>query len=267
MTGLVERLRAAGCVFAEMEAALLTEAASGKALEQLVRRRVAGEPLEQLLGWAEFSGRRILVQPGLFVPRRRTELLVDLAGQHAAAGAVIVDLCCGTGAAGAVLLDIVPGADVHAADLDPAAVACAERNLAGRGAAWQGDLYDALPAGLRGQVDILVVNAPYVPTAEIAHMPPEARDHENLLALDGGPDGLDIHRRVAAGAPAWLAPGGMLVLETSAEQAGRSAAMLSAAGLRTRIVHDEERDATAVVAIRERRAGEGAPHGPSRPSN
>ena len=97
---------------------------------------------------------------------------------------------------------------MYAAELDPAAVACARRNLP-PDRVFEGDLYDALPPALRGRVDVLVCNAPYVPTDAIALMPPEARVHEPAVALDGGAEGLDVQARVAAGAPAWLAPGGL----------------------------------------------------------
>src|SRR3954447_4575395 len=153
---VVARLRAAGCVFAEDEARLLIEAAPTEpALETVVARRVAGEPLEQLLGWAEFCGLRIVVSPGVFVPRRRTEFLVETALPLTHPGAVVVDLCCGSGAVGAALVAGVPALDLTAADIDPAAVACARRNLPGA-SVHQGDLFDALPADLRGRVDVLV---------------------------------------------------------------------------------------------------------------
>jgi release factor glutamine methyltransferase len=169
---LVARLRAAGCVFAEDEARLLRAAAGSPAeLDELAARRVDGAPLEALLGWAEFCGLRIAVDPGVFVPRQRTAFLVAQAVRRAGPGAVVVDLCCGTGAIGAAIAAAVPGVEVHAADVDPAAVACARRNLP---RVYQGDLYAALPERLRGRVDLLVVNAPYVPTAAIATMPPEA---------------------------------------------------------------------------------------------
>ena len=84
---------------------------------------------------------------------------------------------------------------------------------------FEGDLFGALPAGLRGRVDVLIANAPYVPTAEIANMPPEAREHEPLVALDGGADGLDVQRRITACARDWLTPGGSLLIETSVRQA------------------------------------------------
>ena len=246
---LVARLRAAGCVFAEEEAELLLGA--GGDPEALVARRVAGEPLEQVLGWAAFGGLRILVEPGVFVPRRRTELLASAATARARPRAVVVDLCCGTGAVGAVVATAVPEVELWAADLDPVAVACARRNLeplGGRVVA--GDLFAPLPAALRGRVDVLVVNAPYVPTDAIALMPPEARDHEARLALDGGDDGVVVHRRVAAEAPAWLAPGGVLLVETSEEQASLTGAALAASGLVVEVLRDEERDATVVAGTR-----------------
>jgi release factor glutamine methyltransferase len=111
----------------------------------------------------------------------------------------------------------------------------------------EGDLYDPLPSGLRGRIDVLVANAPYVPTAAIPLMPPEAREHEPLLALDGGADGLDVQRRVIAEAPGWLAPGGWLLIETSEEQSPRTAALFEAAGFTTRVSRDDDLDATVVV--------------------
>lgn len=142
-----------------------------------------------------------------------------------------------------------PDAEVHACDLDPAAVACARLDLP-RDRVHQGDLLDALPTDLHGRVDALVVNTPYVPSPALATMPPEAREHEPRRALDGGPDGLDLHRRVADGAPQWLARGGVLVLETSESQAEASAGLLATAGLRPEVRHDEELDAVAVLARR-----------------
>ena len=249
---IVERLRAAGCVFAEDEARLLADAAgTPTALAALVERRVAGEPLEHLLGWAEFGGLRIAVDPGVFVPRRRTELLVReavtlLAGRPSPP--VVVDLCCGSGAVAAAVAAAVRPVVLHAADVDPAAVRCARRNLTHVGAhVHEGDLDAPLPAELRGRVDVLVANVPYVPTAELPLMPPEARDHEPRAALDGGDDGLAILRRVALAAPGWLAPGGHLLIETSTLQSPAAAAAFAAAGLTPRVVTDEELDATAVV--------------------
>ncbi|MEU8897572.1 putative protein N(5)-glutamine methyltransferase [Nocardia sp. NPDC048505] len=252
---VVARLRAAGCVFAEDEARLLLEAAeAGAELATLVARRVAGEPLEYLVGWAEFHGVRVGVTPGVFVPRRRTEFLVDeaVALARPSAEVIAVDLCCGSGALGLALATAraAEGSSTHlaAADIDPAAVACARRNLATLNApVYQGDLFDALPGDLRGRVDILLANTPYVPSGMIARMPPEARDHEPRTALDGGPDGLDIFRRVAAGAREWLAPGGRLLVESGAAQAPTALAILAEHGLTGRVADSEEYYATVVI--------------------
>jgi release factor glutamine methyltransferase len=245
LSDLAARLREAGCVFAEDEARLLRGAASGAELERLVSRRVAGEPLEHLLGWVEFCGLRVAVAPGVFVPRRRTELLVELA--VSAHPRLVVDLCCGSGAVGAAVAAALPEAEVWATDLDPAAVACARHNLPSDRVVG-GDLYDALPHDLRGRVDVLTVNAPYVPTQALPTMPTEARDHEPAAALDGGRDGVEIHRRVAAGARGWLASRGTLLVETSRDLAPATLAAAVAAGLSAGVVTDEDRDATAVVA-------------------
>ena len=245
---LVSRLRAAGCVFAEDEAELLRAAESGAALEALVARRIAGEPLEVLLGWAEFAGLRVAVAAGVFVPRRRSELLVEHALAELDAGATVVELCCGVGAIGAAIRAARPDVEVWAADIDPDAVAVARRNLPAERVV-EGELFTPLPAELRGCVDVLVANAPYVPTAEIAYMPSEARDHEHRVALDGGPDGHTVQARIASGCRGWLAPGGRVVIETSERQAPDTALLLEQQGLVTRIVRDEERDATAVVGV------------------
>ncbi|TWV31095.1 putative protein N(5)-glutamine methyltransferase, partial [Streptomyces misionensis] len=153
---VVSALRAAGCVFAEDEAELLLATARDPAeLASMVDRRAAGLPLEHVLGWAEFHGLRVAVPPGVFVPRRRTEFLVDRALAEAPDAAVVVDLCCGSGALGAALAAALDGAEVHAADIDPAAVRCAGHNLAPYGGrAHQGDLYAALPTALRGRIDL-----------------------------------------------------------------------------------------------------------------
>ncbi|WP_240661366.1 MULTISPECIES: putative protein N(5)-glutamine methyltransferase [unclassified Streptomyces] len=264
---MVTALRSAGCVFAEDEAELIIAAApTPRDIAALVERRAAGLPLELVVGWAEFRGLRITVEPGVFVPRRRTEFLVEQAlaatrpqsqpraetrtGPRARE-AVVVDLCCGSGAVGAALAAGLGRAELHAADIDPAAVRCARRNVAALGGqVHTGDLFDALPGGLRGRVDILAANVPYVPSDEIGLLPPEARDHEPRVALDGGADGLDVLRRVAAGAPGWLAPGGCLLVETSSGQAPAAVAAFTDAGLRTRLAVCEERHAHVVIGVR-----------------
>jgi release factor glutamine methyltransferase len=243
------RLRAAGCVFAEDEARMLIAAAgSGSELEAMVDRRAAGLPLEQVLGWAEFCGLRIAVEPGVFVPRRRTEFLVREAVTLAEPGDIIVDLCCGAGAIGAALAAAVDRTEVYAVDIDPAAVRCARRNVAGH--VYLGDLYQPLPGRLRGRVAILAANVPYVPSGHVSLLPAEARAHEPLVALDGGADGLDVLRRVAAGASAWLAPGGYLLVETSERQAAQAAAAFAGSGLNPRVASSAELGATVVIGRR-----------------
>lgn len=294
---VVTRLRAAGCVFAEDEARLLLSTARDLAeLDAMVQRRVAGLPLEHVLGWAEFRGLRIAVDAGVFVPRRRSEFLADQAaalarttlaipagpapapagrgkpgggkpgggkpgdgwpgdGDGGRRPVVVVDLCCGSGALAAALaaalVPVVGRCELHAVDIDPAAVRCARRNLAAAGGrVHEGDLYEPLPETLRGRVDVLIASPPYVPTEAIGLLPPEAREHEPLVALDGGADGLDVVRRVVAQAPRWLAPGGHLLVETSEQQAVPAAEAISRAGLTPRITTSSDRYATAVIGTR-----------------
>ena len=249
---IVTRLRDAGCVFAEDEARLLISAARTPAdLAAMVDRRAGGLPLEHVLGWAEFCGLRIAVDPGVFVPRRRTEFLVHQAAALAQPRAVVIDLCCGSGAVGAALVAVLERVELYAVDLDPAAVHCARRNLAaGGGQVYVGDLYEPLPAMLRGRVDVLVANAPYVPTEAVGLMPPEARIHEPRVALDGGADGLDVLRRVIAAAPRWLAPGGYLLVETSEHQVPQAVETIARNGLIPRVASSDERNATVVIGTR-----------------
>jgi len=250
---IIARLRAAGCVFAEDEARLLVEAArTPEELLAMVDRRVAGLPLEHIVGWVEFCELRIAVDPLVFVPRRRTELLVRQAATLAAPGATVVDLACGCGAVGMALATLVENVELHAVDIEPAAVDCARRNLAAvSGHVYAGDLYDPLPARLREHVNVLVANVPYVPTEAVGLLPPEARLHEPLVTLDGGADGLDVLRRVASLARDWLAPGGHLLLEIGEDQAQMALDALAGAGLAPSLARDDDLSATIVIGCRQ----------------
>ena len=253
---VADRLRSAGSVFAEDEAdVLIASARTSDELMDMVERRADGHPLEHVVGWAEFCGVRIAVDDGVFVPRRRTELLVRRAVRLAESmprPVTIVDLGCGTGAIGAVLGRLIDEVEISAVDIDPAAVHCARRNLDGVNATvYEGDLLAPLPAAIKGTVGLLVANMPYVPTAAIELLPAEAREYEPRMALDGGSDGLDLLRRVAAAAPTWLAPGGYMLVEVGAEQAAAAEQMVSAVALAAEVVHDADLQATVVTGRRD----------------
>ncbi|QKG26839.1 putative protein N(5)-glutamine methyltransferase [Actinomadura verrucosospora] len=252
LDSVVSQLRAAGCVFAEDEAELiLSTARTPQEAAAMVERRAAGLPLEHVVGWAAFRGLRIAVGPGVFVPRRRTEFLVERAAGLLPPSPVVVDLCCGSGALGVALVAGLDAFELHAADIEPAAVRCARRNVVPAGGrVHEGDLFDALPADLRGRVDVLLANVPYVPSGEVGLLPAEARAHEPLVALDGGADGLDVLRRVTAGAPGWLAPGGHLLFETGERQVAAALDAVARGGLTASVARSDERSATVIVGTR-----------------
>ena len=245
MAESITRLRTAGCVFAEDEAEVLGAAAADEtALRALVERRALGEPLEQVVGYADFCGVRVRLRPGVFVPRVRSELLVRMASAGASAGSVVVDLCCGSGALGLAVSAQRPAIELHAADVDPVAVACARDNLGDN--VYQGDLFDALPMRLRGRIDVLLANVPYVATRHIPLLPTEARDHEPHTALDGGDDGLDVFRAVITGTVDWLAPGGIVLSEITKAQVEAALAAVRDAGLAADLGYDDDLEARVV---------------------
>lgn len=249
-SGLVARLRAAGCVFAEEEAHLLSlEAQSPEHLERLVLQRIGGLPLEHVLGWVEFCGDRYALGPSVFVPRPRTAALVRRAVTIAPASATIVDLCCGCGAVGAAVARRVSGSRLYASDVDEEAVRWANRNLLPLGGeAVVGDLYSGIPSELMGAVDIITIVAPYVPTAEIDLLPHEARDFEPLVALDGGADGLEVLRRAIGQAREWLAPSGALVAEIAEDQAPSIRSFAQEQGFAAAASTDDDGATVAVIA-------------------
>lgn len=232
---VVIRLRAAGCVYAEEEARLILDA--GGETEALVARRMAGEPLEWILGWADFTdevgeGVRVAVRPGVFVPRGRTIELALAAAELLPPDGITVDLCCGSGAIAAYLHHRVPTARFFAVDIDPLATACARENLP-FAEVLTGDLFAPLPDHLRGYIDVITANTPYVPSEKVALLPGEAKDHEPLHTLDGGPDGLALLRRIAAEAGSWLAPGGTVLIELAESRYDAARDVFEAAGLVT----------------------------------
>ena len=205
------RLERAGFVAAEEEAAELL--AAGGDLEALVARRLTGEPLAWITGTAPFCGLWIRVDPGVYVPRWQTEALAWRAVERLPADGVAIDLCTGSGAIAKVLMTHRPGARVIASDVDERAVACARSNGV---EAYEGDLFEGLPHVV---ADVVVGVVPYVPTPDLPLLQRDTFTFETPLAYDGGPDGLDFVRRVIAEAPAFLRPGGALLLELGGDQA------------------------------------------------
>ena len=251
-------LAAAGCVSAAAEAEWLLEEAmdpegsgeprggapvSQEALRAMVTRRVAGEPLQYVIGWAPFGRLRLAVGPGVFVPRPETEGLADRAATRlrtVPSPRTAVDLCTGSGAIACYLASEAPGTRVLATELDPGALAWARVNADRYGVELlAGDLDAPLPPELAGRVDVVCANVPYVPSEAIATLPTDVRDHEPRLSLDGGPDGLDLFRRLAERAGHWLAPRGWLYCEIGEDQAEEAAALLTAAGLAEVAVHQD----------------------------
>lgn len=204
--------------------------------DDLVARRAAREPLQHLTGSAAFRHVEVAVGPGVFVPRPETELLagwaIDRAREVLATGEtpVVVDLCTGSGVIARSIADEVPEARVQAVELDPAAHAWAERNLAGTGVDLRlGDLATAFDE-LAGQVDVLVSNPPYVPLEAWESVAAEARDHDPHLALFSGDDGLDAIRVIAVRGLLLLRPGGVVGVEHADVQGEAAPAVFSRGG-------------------------------------
>jgi len=210
-----------------------------QAYDALLVRRSAREPLQHLTGTAAFRHVELRVGPGVFVPRPETELLAGWAIDRARElpEPVVVDLCTGSGAIARAVKDEVPAADVHAVELDPAAHAWAERNLAGTGVDLRlGDLATAFD-DLAGTVDVITCNPPYVPLDAWESVAAEARDHDPHLALFSGDDGLDAIRVLERRAAVLLRPGGVVGVE-HADVQGESAPAVFAASGRWRDVRD-----------------------------
>lgn len=213
-------------------------------LDALVARRLTGEPLAWITGGVDFCGLRVRVDPCVYVPRPQTELLARRAAERLRAGGVAIDLCTGSGALARVLADAHPSACVYATDADERAVACARAN---RVDAYLGDLFAPLPAGM--VADVIVGVLPYVPTPDLPLLQRDTLTFESALPYDGGPDGLTVLRRVVAEAPAWLRPGGALLLELGGGQADALAPDLARHGFTSvRALRDEDGDVRGVEA-------------------
>lgn len=226
LTEAVAELRAAGCVLAEDEAAVIWSTFGTSAeRDAAVAARVRGRPLEQVVGWASFGPVRVALAPGVFVPRRRAEAILAPAVAARPDARVVVDLGCGAGALAASLAALLPLADVHGVELDPVAAGCARRT--GGFAVHEGSWWSGLPSSLAGRVDLAVAYLPHVPTAHLDDIHHDFRAHEPALAVDGGADGLDPLRAVLAGLDAWLAPDGVFVTLLERDQVPADARVLA----------------------------------------
>jgi release factor glutamine methyltransferase len=246
--GVVRTLAAGGCVDSEGEAEVLFLAAGEGvgAIDELVTRRLGGEPLAWIVGSVRFGGVRILVDPGVFVPRPHTEVLARRAVELLPEDGVAVDLCTGSGAVAAVLHSAHPNALVVATDLEPVAVACARRNGID---ARLGDLDEPIPSDVRGRVDVVTAVVPYVPSEELHLLPRDVLEREPRHALDGGPGGTAILVRAAAAAGRLLRPGGSVLLELGGDQAGEITAALAEHRLAdVRVLRDEDGRDRAIEA-------------------
>jgi release factor glutamine methyltransferase len=211
-------------------------------LEALVSRRAAREPLQHLTGVAHFRHVELLVGPGVFVPRPETELLAGWAVEEAArlADPVVVDLGTGSGAMAKAIALEVPGAHVHAVELDERAHAWAVRNLDGTGVDLRrGDLAGAFD-DLTGTVDVVVSNPPYIPHEAWESVAPEVRDHDPELALYATGDGLDTIREVERRAAVLLRPGGVVGVEHADVQGAAAPAVFTATGRWDRVRDHED---------------------------
>ena len=251
---IVQALAEGGCVAPDAEADALLEASSEGAgpIDELLDRRLRGEPVAWITGSVSFCGIRIHVDPGVFVPRPHTQALARRAVALLPADGIAVDLCTGSGAVAAVLGSAHPRAIVTATDVDPVAVECARRNGV---RALVGDLEEPLSPSLRGRIDVMTAVVPYVPTEEIAFLPSDVLANEPRRALDGGRRGTSVLVRAAEVAAGWLSPGGSVLLELGGDQANEVATMLADVGLpQIRVHRDDDGQDRAIEARRSDRA-------------
>jgi len=247
---VLHELAEGGCVAPGAEAdSLLTASNEGVGpIDELVARRLRGEPLAWITGWVRFCEVHVHVDPGVFVPRPHTQALARRAAALLPDDGIAVDLCTGIGAVAAVLCSAHPRAGVVATDVDPAAVACARRNGVD---ALVGDLDVPLSPSSRGRVDVMTAVVPYVPTEELHFLPRDVIAHEPRRALDGGRRGTTMLVRAAEAAARWLRPGGSVLLELGGDQAGEVARTLAHVGLSGIRVHrDRDGQDRAIEARR-----------------
>jgi len=247
---LTARLSGAGFIAAEEEASELLACAAGAPdrVDALVERRLTGEPLAWITGSISFCGLKVRVDPGVYVPRWHSELLVERAVERLPPDGVAIDLCTGSGALALTLMTLRPGARVVASDIDEQAVACATTNGV---EVYRGELFSQLPPTLVGRVDVVVGVVPYVPTPELALLQGDTFTFESSLSYDGGLDGTDVLRRVLDDSRRFLRQGGALLLELGGDQADLLVDDLARLGyVDAAAITDEDGDVRGIEATR-----------------
>jgi release factor glutamine methyltransferase len=214
-----------------------------RAVDALADRRARREPLQLVLGGTSFRGHALTLRPGVFIPRPETEMLVDLAlASLPEPGGVVVEPCTGSGAIACAIAAERTDARVVATDADAAAVDLAATNAAHLGVRVDvrcGWLLDPVPESLRGQVDVLVANPPYLAADEVAELEPEVGEWDPPEALVAGPTGHEVSDLLWAAAPEWLRPGGWIVVELDERRVGEAACRAVAAGLTAVATHHD----------------------------
>ncbi len=206
---------------------------TAKRYYDLIAERAGRTPLQHITGEQEFMGYRFKVTKDVLVPRMDTELLVEEAAKRAILGAKILDLCTGSGIIGIALKKMCFGAEVTLTDISDEALAVAEENAKANKAdvrLVKSNMFEALDP--KEKFTLIVSNPPYIPTADIGGLEPEVREHDPMVALDGGDDGLDFYRIIASEAPKYLASGGQVLLEIGYDQGESVPALLKVAGFR-----------------------------------
>ena len=252
LAGLLQVGRAALYLDADISAVVAARYA------RMVDRRARREPLQRVLGWEEFHGLRFRLTGAVLVPRPETEILVDwalalLPPPAPGSRLTAVDVGSGSGCIACALARRRPDLEVIALDVSLEAAAVARANAArlALGARVGVVVADLLTAVRPGRADLIVANLPYLPSESLCFLAPEVADHDPRLALDGGPDGLDVIRRLVGESRERLAPGGVLVLETAgAAQARAVTALMNEAGFRRVLVHNDLTEIERFVAAR-----------------